>query len=149
MARAILIVLDSVGCGGAEDAHLYGDAGADTLGHIALACAEGRGDRAGLRSGALALPNLVRLGLAHACEASTGTPLAGIAKPARPEGRYGYGVERSQGKDTPSGHWEIAGCPVSFPWGYFTALDHPRRRPARHPRQPARLGHRDHRRARG
>lgn len=123
MARAILIVLDSVGCGGAEDAHLYGDAGADTLGHIALACAEGRGDRAGLRSGALALPNLVRLGLVHACEASTGNPLAGSTKPARPEGRYGYGVERSQGKDTPSGHWEIAGCPVSFPWGYFTALE--------------------------
>jgi phosphopentomutase len=120
VARAILIVLDSVGCGGAEDAHLYGDAGADTLGHIALACAEGRGDRAGLRSGALALPNLARLGLAHACEASTGSPLAGIVKPARPEGRYGYGVERSQGKDTPSGHWEIAGCPVSFAWGYFT-----------------------------
>jgi phosphopentomutase len=44
-------------------------------------------------------------------------------KPARPQGRYGYGVERSQGKDTPSGHWEIAGCPVSFAWGYFTDLE--------------------------
>ncbi|KPF70944.1 phosphopentomutase [Bosea sp. AAP35] len=123
MTRAILIVLDSVGCGGAQDAHLYGDTGADTLGHIALACTEGRGDREGLRSGPLALPNLVRLGLAHACEASTGKPLAGGAKPAIPEGRHGYGVEKSQGKDTPSGHWEIAGCPVSFAWGYFTALE--------------------------
>jgi len=123
MARAILIVLDSVGCGGAEDAHLYGDTGADTLGHIAQACAGGRGDRAGLRSGPLALPNLVRLGLAHAYESSTGQPLAGAVKPAAPGGRHGYGVERSQGKDTPSGHWEIAGCPVSFPWGYFTALE--------------------------
>jgi phosphopentomutase len=123
MARAILIVLDSVGCGGAEDAHLYGDTGADTLGHIAEACANGQGDREGLRSGPLALPNLVRLGLAHACEASTGRPLAGAAKPATPGGQHGYGVEKSQGKDTPSGHWEIAGCPVPFNWGYFTALE--------------------------
>lgn len=123
MARAILIVLDSVGCGGAEDAASYGDEGADTLGHIAEACAGGRGDRAGLRQGPLDLPNLVRLGLSHACEASTGRPLAGIARPARPEGQFGYGVEISQGKDTPSGHWEIAGCPVPFKWGYFTALE--------------------------
>ena len=123
MARALLIVLDSVGCGAAEDARAYGDAGSDTLGHIAQACAEGRGDREGLRSGPLNLPNLFRLGLAHACEASTGQPLAGVAKPAQPQGRWGYGVEVSQGKDTPSGHWEIAGCPVSFRWGYFTALE--------------------------
>lgn len=123
MARAILIVLDSVGSGGAEDAHLYGDTGADTLGHIADACAAGRGDREGLRNGPLALPNLVTLGLAHAYEASTGRPLAGATKPLRAGGRHGYGVERSQGKDTPSGHWEIAGCPVPFAWGYFTALE--------------------------
>jgi phosphopentomutase len=123
MARAILIVLDSVGCGGAQDAHLYGDTGADTLGHIAQACLDGRGDRAGLRSGPLKLPNLARLGLAHVCEASSGHPLAGVPKPAAPAGQYGYGVEISQGKDTPSGHWEIAGCPVPFKWGYFTALE--------------------------
>ena len=53
MGRAIIIVLDSVGCGGAADAAAYGDAGADTLGHLAAACAEGRGDRAGLRAGPL------------------------------------------------------------------------------------------------
>ncbi|WP_100961155.1 phosphopentomutase [Bosea sp. FBZP-16] len=123
MARAILIVLDSVGCGGAEDAAAYGDEGSDTLGHIAQACAEGRGDREGLREGPLHIPNLARLGLSHACEASTGKPLAGVARPAAPQGRYGYGVEISQGKDTPSGHWEIAGCPVPFRWGYFTALE--------------------------
>lgn len=123
MARALLIVLDSVGCGGAADAAAYGDAGSDTLGHIAEACADGRGDREGLRSGPLKLPNLARLGLAHACEASTGQPLVGVERPARPEGRWGYGVEISQGKDTPSGHWEIAGCPVSFQWGYFTNLE--------------------------
>ncbi|MEI5667615.1 phosphopentomutase [Bosea sp. CCNWLW174] len=123
MARAILIVLDSVGCGGAEDAATYGDEGSDTLGHIAQACAQGRGDREGLRKGPLHIPNLARLGLSHACEASTGKPLAGVARPAAPQGRYGYGVEISQGKDTPSGHWEIAGCPVPFKWGYFTALE--------------------------
>ena len=123
MARAIVIVLDSVGCGGAEDAATYGDEGSDTLGHIAQACAQGRGDREGLREGPLHIPNLARLGLSHACEASTGKPLAGVARPAAPQGRYGYGVEISQGKDTPSGHWEIAGCPVPFKWGYFTALE--------------------------
>lgn len=123
MARAILIVLDSVGCGGAQDAATYGDEGADTLGHIAEACAEGRGDREGLRSGPLHIPNLARLGLSHACEASTGKPLAGVTRPDVPRGQYGYGVEISQGKDTPSGHWEIAGCPVPFKWGYFTALE--------------------------
>jgi phosphopentomutase len=123
MARAILIVLDSVGCGGAQDAAAYGDEGSDTLGHIAEACAEGRGDREGLRSGPLHIPNLARLGLSHACEASTGKPLAGVPRPEAPQGQYGYGVEVSQGKDTPSGHWEIAGCPVPFKWGYFTALE--------------------------
>jgi phosphopentomutase len=123
MTRAILIVLDSVGCGGAEDAAAYGDEGSDTLGHIAQACAEGRGDRDGLRSGPLHIPNLARLGLSHACEASTGKPLAGVARLEAPQGQYGYGVEVSQGKDTPSGHWEIAGCPVPFKWGYFTALE--------------------------
>jgi len=123
VSRALLIVLDSVGCGGAEDARLYGDTGADTLGHIAQACADGGGDREGLRLGPLKLPNLVRLGLADACEASTGAPLAGVVKPAMPQARWGYGVEISRGKDTPSGHWEIAGCPVSFEWGYFAAKD--------------------------
>lgn len=119
MARAILIVLDSVGCGAAADADLYGDAGADTLGHIAQACRDGRGDRENLRRGPLHLPNLTRLGLAQAYRASTGRDLAGIVPAAAPQGRHGFGVEISQGKDTPSGHWEIAGCPVPFDWGYF------------------------------
>lgn len=119
MARGFLIVLDSVGCGGAEDAHLYGDVGSDTLGHIAQACAAGRGDRAGLRAGPLHIPHLARLGLSRACALSTGAPLAGVPMPDRIDGQYGFGVEISQGKDTPSGHWEIAGCPVPFEWGYF------------------------------
>ena len=118
MTRAVLIVLDSVGCGGANDAAAYGDEGADTLGHIARACAEGRGDREGVRSGLLHLPHLAALGLAHAIEASTGCAPPGLPR-APPRGQWGYGVETSRGKDTPSGHWEIAGTPVDFDWGYF------------------------------
>jgi phosphopentomutase len=119
-ARALLIVLDSVGIGGAEDAAAYGDEGADTVGHIAEACAAGRGDRAGLRQGSLRLPHLAALGLGLACEASTGRMPPGLAPPAEgPAGAHGYGIETSRGKDTPSGHWEIAGVPVDFDWGYF------------------------------
>ena len=118
MARAILIVLDSVGCGGAEDAIAYGDEGSDTLGHIAEACALGRGNRESLRRGPLALPRLDALGLGLAMHASTGRTPPGFARP-KPIGQWGYGVETSRGKDTPSGHWEIAGTPVDFDWGYF------------------------------
>ena len=118
MSRAILIVLDSVGCGGAEDAKAYGDEGADTLGHIAEACARGLGDREGLRRGPLKVPRLAALGLGHAMRASTGRAPPGFAR-AEPRGQWGYGVETSRGKDTPSGHWEIAGTPVNFDWGYF------------------------------
>jgi phosphopentomutase len=118
MTRAILIILDSVGCGGAEDAPAYGDEGADTLGHIAEACAKGLGDREGLRRGPLRLPRLDALGLGHAIAASTGRRPPGFDM-GPPRGQWGYGVETSRGKDTPSGHWEIAGTPVDFDWGYF------------------------------
>jgi len=64
------------------------------------------------------VPNLARLGLYAAAKASTGKAPA-IAEPPRITGCYGYGVEVSNGKDTPSGHWEIAGVPVRFDWGYF------------------------------
>src|SRR5579863_5231033 len=118
MSRGIIIVLDSVGCGGARDAADYGDEGADTLGHIAEACAAGRGNREGLRHGPLHLPNLDQLGLGLAMHASTGRKPQNFACKA-PTGQWGYGVETSRGKDTPSGHWEIAGTPVDFAWGYF------------------------------
>jgi phosphopentomutase len=119
MPRALLIVLDSVGIGGAQDADAYGDAGADTLGHIAKACAEGGGDQEGLRQGSLRLPNMAALGLGLACEASTGRVPPSLAPQGPVRGAWGYGVETSKGKDTPSGHWEIAGVPVTFDWGYF------------------------------
>ncbi|PPD13605.1 MAG: phosphopentomutase [Methylobacterium sp.] len=118
MSRALLIVLDSVGIGGAPDAARYGDAGANTVGHIALACASGKGDRPGLRKGPLHLPNLVALGLGEAIRLASGLAAPGLAgTPSM--GLHGAGTETSNGKDTPSGHWEIAGFPVDFEWGYF------------------------------
>ena len=119
MPRALLIVLDSVGIGGAADAGAYGDTGADTVGHIAEACAQGRGDRPGLRRGPLNLPNMAALGLGLACEGSTGRIPPNLDPGGPATGAWGYGVETSKGKDTPSGHWEIAGVPVTFDWGYF------------------------------
>ncbi|BAU90563.1 phosphopentomutase [Methylorubrum populi] len=119
MARALLIVLDSVGIGGAPDADRYGDAGSDTVGHIAEACAAGRGDRPGLRAGGLRLPNLTALGLGLACEGATGRLPPGLAPEGPPQALWGHAVETAAGKDTPSGHWEIAGVPVREPWGHF------------------------------
>jgi phosphopentomutase len=118
MSRAILCILDSFGIGGAPDAEAYGDVGADTLGHIAEACAAGQGDRDGLRKGLLSLPNLDALGLGAAAKLSTGSVPPGLTDSPR-GGRFGVGREVSKGKDTPSGHWEIAGVPVPFEWGYF------------------------------
>lgn len=121
MPRAILCVLDSFGIGGAADADKFGDAGSDTLGHIAEACAEGRADRDGLRAGPLRMPNLDRLGLGAASLLSNGKPAPGLDFSGEPEGLWGHAQEVSNGKDTPSGHWEIAGVPVRFDWGYFPA----------------------------
>ncbi len=123
MPRAMIIVLDSVGCGGAADAADYGDTGANTLGHIAGHCATGRADRAGLRAGPLHVPHMASLGLSSAHQVSTGVPLEGVPMPARPTGHFGCAAQISQGKDTPSGHWEMAGCPVPFKWGYFLDKD--------------------------
>ncbi|MBY0612847.1 MAG: phosphopentomutase [Beijerinckiaceae bacterium] len=122
MSRAALIVLDSVGCGFAPDAKTFGDDGADTLGHIAEGCAIGLGDRPGLRHGRLNLPNLVRLGLGHACEAAGGAVPPGL-ECDRPIALHGSAIETSPGKDTPSGHWEIAGTPAPAPFGYFPVTD--------------------------
>ena len=115
MARAFLIVLDSVGCGGAPDAAEFGDAGANTLGHIIAACAGGRAEQG--RSGPLRVPVLDALGLGAAVRLSTGIATPGLT--ADPVGRWGVARESSRGKDTPSGHWELAGVPVPWDWTYF------------------------------
>lgn len=119
MPRAIVLVLDSVGIGPAPDSAAYGDDGADTVGHIAEVCAHGGGEIEGVRSGPLSLPNLVAMGLGEACRLATGRVPPGLRGRLCPVGAYGFAVEQSRGKDTPSGHWEIAGLPVPFEWGYF------------------------------
>lgn len=123
MARAFLFVLDSFGVGGAPDAPRYGDDGSNTFGHIAEFCAAGAADRAGLRAGPLHLPNMSALGLVHIAKMASGDFPAGMPVPERIFGLHGAASEISHGKDTPSGHWEIAGTPVMFDWGYFSNGD--------------------------
>lgn len=125
MTRAVLIVLDSFGIGGAPDADKYNDLGSDTLGHIAEFCAAGAADRTGLRTGPLSLPNMSSLGLLEAAKMASGAYPVGMELPQRIFGLHGAATEISRGKDTPSGHWEIAGTPVNFDWGYFKNEDQP------------------------
>ena len=112
--RAFLIVMDSVGIGGAPDAGEYfndgrPDTGANTLAHIAQAqAAAGR---------PLRMPNLDALGLGAAIRLASGEDAPGLG--AAPQGLWGAATEVSRGKDTPSGHWEIAGVPVPWDWHYF------------------------------
>ena len=115
MPRAFLIVMDSVGCGGAPDAAAFGDEGANTLGHIAQACAAGKAEV--VRSGPLRMPNLDSLGLGAAIQLASGLTAPGLG--ATPKGVWGAATEVSKGKDTPSGHWELAGVPVPWDWTYF------------------------------
>ncbi len=121
MGRAFLIVMDSVGCGGAPDAAAFGDAGANTLGHIAQACAAGLAEEG--RTGPLRMPVLDGLGLGAAIRLASGLDTPGLG--VLPKGRWGAATEVSKGKDTPSGHWELSGVPVPWDWTYF-----PETRPA-------------------
>ncbi|MEM6307513.1 MAG: phosphopentomutase, partial [Pseudomonadota bacterium] len=106
MTRAFLIVMDSVGCGGAPDAADFGDAGANTLGHIH-------------RETRVSLPTLNALGLGAAIRHATGydTNWPKASHPA-----WAVATEVSKGKDTPSGHWELAGVPVPWDWHYFPQI---------------------------
>lgn len=88
--RAVIVVADSMGCGEMPDSAKYGDAGADTLGHIA--------ESAGLK-----IPNLQKMGLANI------HPLKGVEPEQNPSAAYARVAELSNGKDTTTGHWEIAG----------------------------------------
>ncbi|UAB71049.1 phosphopentomutase [Vibrio sp. SCSIO 43132] len=119
MKRAFILVLDSFGIGATVDADKFGDAGSDTLGHIAEQCAKGLADTSE-RNGPLFLPNLSKLGLALAHKESTGAFAPGLESESDVVGAYAHAAELSSGKDTPSGHWEIAGVPVMFDWGYFS-----------------------------
>ncbi|NOX67696.1 MAG: phosphopentomutase [Gammaproteobacteria bacterium] len=111
MTRAVILVLDSLGIGATADADDFGDVGANTLGSIVR-------ERAVTKP--LELPNLSRLGLFHAAAESSADFPGRRIDDAEVTGAYGFAKELSSGKDTPSGHWEIAGVPVLFDWGYFT-----------------------------
>jgi phosphopentomutase len=103
MPRAFLLILDSFGIGGAPDAASFGDEGANTLCHICDHLA-------------LNVPNMASLGLGLAARGSAGrNPLPEVPL----VGQYGWATEVSRGKDTITGHWEIAGVPLQFEWGYF------------------------------
>ena len=107
--RAFLIVMDSVGIGGAPDADRFfngalPDSGANTVGHIAAARP-------------LRMPHLDALGLGAAVRLASGADAPGLG--ATPQGLWGAATEVSPGKDTPSGHWELAGVPVPWDWRVF------------------------------
>ena len=108
MKQALLIVLDSVGIGHAPDAAAFGDEGADTLGHL----------RANVPG--FALPHLDAAGLLHCAALAAGRPLpspAGLSHASL--------IERSAGKDTVTGHWELAGAVVSEPFATFARFPDP------------------------
>ena len=105
--RVIWIVLDSVGIGALPDAADYGDVGRTTLGHIA-------------ESRALKIPTLVELGLANIA------PLAHLAPVASPKASFGKGATHSPGKDTTTGHWEMAGSLAGRRRSRFIRTDFPR-----------------------
>ena len=109
MSRAIILMMDSFGIGGAPDAAAFGDEGADTFGHILDTYPD------------LKVPNLINLGLLKAANAASGKHRLSSAQGARltMPSKYGHCREVSLGKDTSSGHWELAGVPVTKPFGYF------------------------------
>ena len=121
MSRVLVCELDSLGVGAAHDAARFGDEGADTLGHIAQDCADGKADKEGVRAGPLRIPNLLALGMGALSAASTGKSAPGLESSGPYEGAWGYAIETSHVKDTPSGHWEAMGAPATFDWGYFSA----------------------------
>jgi len=96
-----ILVLDSVGIGALPDANAYGDVGSNTLGNIATAC------------GGVHLPNLGELGLGNIA------PIAGVNPVAKPSAAFGRMASLSPGKDTTSGHWEIAGIVLDRPFPTF------------------------------
>lgn len=102
MARVFLFIMDGFGIGGAPDAKLFGDEGANTFGHVAERVK-------------LSIPHLASFGLGKAAELISGRdPLGGNVT-----GLWGAAREVSKGKDTITGHWEIAGVPLDKDWGYF------------------------------
>jgi phosphopentomutase len=111
MAKAIILVMDSFGVGHSADAESFGDVGANTLANLAQAYFNKTGNK-------INLPNLATLGLFNASKEASNIDVPYQSGKAS-KGAYGFAQEISTGKDTPSGHWEMAGVPVLFDWGYF------------------------------
>lgn len=116
MRRVIILMMDSFGIGAAPDAKAFGDEEADTLGHLAEYCQK-------VRKKPLELPHLSRYGLQEAYFISTAKRLSLSTQTVGVQAAYGAASEKSLGKDTPSGHWEMAGVPVEFEWGYFPTTE--------------------------
>ncbi|CAL4325885.1 phosphopentomutase [Buchnera aphidicola] len=120
MKRVFLMILDSFGIGSSADAYKFNDIGADTFGHIAKQCFL---DKANIkRQGPLYIPNLEKLGIVQSYYASTGKYPLGFSNQIKENNiiaSYGFASEVSSGKDTTSGHWEIAGSPFLGDWYYF------------------------------
>ncbi len=124
MKRAIVIILDSLGIGYSADAEKFNDVNANTFASIATHAHKGLANKNGVRKGKLELPNLTQLGLYHALSDSSQINYDYVDYQQHPIASYGFAQEKSFGKDTPSGHWEIAGVPCEFDWGYFSATAH-------------------------
>ena len=105
--RVFFIVIDSVGCGTAPKSKDYGDEGANTIGHIALA------------TNGISLPNMEKLGYGNI------TDIKGVNKNDNPNGYWGYLDELSNGKDTMTGHWEFMGVLTTTPFKTFTDTGFP------------------------
>jgi len=112
MARAIIFVIDSFGIGHAPDAEKFGDVDANTFANLSQRFFDETNK-------AINIPNLSSLGLVKACENASGRTFPYIGgEPSK--GAFAHAAEISTGKDTPSGHWEMAGVPVLFDWTYFS-----------------------------
>ena len=118
MNKGILIVLDSLGVGGAPDAQNYGDSEANTLGSIALACEKGLANKG--REGTLKIPHLEELGIYEALKLSSGVTINGARYNT---GAYAVAQEISDGKDTPTGHHEIMGIIDRKGWYRFENVE--------------------------
>ena len=115
--KGILIVLDAVGIGGATDANDFADMGADTLGNIKKECIKGRANFS--RFGQLNIPNLASLGIyaSHAVAQDYYSENQNFF--CSKNASFACASEISKGKDTPTGHWELAGLPLKWNWKYF------------------------------
>ncbi len=111
MSRVIILVADGLGIGSSADAEAFGDVGANTFFHIYK-------HMLSEHNHIMAIPNLANLGLVKACEQANNIAFEEFPNHSV-SGAYGHMQEISTGKDTPSGHWEMAGVPVLFEWGYF------------------------------